>query len=230
MLIGLHSKVPAFVPVVRIVLKGLLAVTAFVVAIAVVCFCWFYFYSGDLPHFSELANLTPDSAATVSDQCSANAIRVLPSASLGNNLRNALRAAEGQNDETLAFQVTRKLFCNSGITMGKRHLLEYKASVQIRRRFTPEQLVTVYLNQADFGNDLVGAENASLHYYGKHAADLDIPQAAMIAGLMKSPTMYSPERHPDRAKGRRDFVIQGMLRSGTITAEQAEAAEQSAVW
>ena len=190
----------------RIVLKALLAVAAFVVAIAVVCLCWFYFYSGDLPHFSELANLTPDSAATVSDKCSANAIRVLPSASLGNNLRNALRAAEGQNYETLAFQVSRKLFCNSGIAQGKRHLLEYKASAQMRRRFNYEQLVTIYLNQADFAKDVIGAENASLHYYGKHAADLDIPQAAMIAGLLKSPTMYSPERHPDRAKERRDFV------------------------
>lgn len=112
-----------------------------------------------------------------------------------------------------------------------RHLLEYKASVQIRRRFTPEheQLVTISLNQADFVKDLVGAENASLHYYGKHAFDLDIAQAALIAGLLKSPMMYSPERHPERAKERRDFVIQGMLRNGTVTAEQSEAAEQCAV-
>ena len=214
---------------VRIVLKALLAVAAFAVATASVCLCWFYFYSGDLPYFSELANFAPDSAATASDHCSATSIRVLPPALLGKNLLNALRAAEGQNDEILAFQVSRKLFCNSGTRMLKRHLLEYKASVQMRRRFTPEQLVTIYLNQADFGKDLVGAENASLHYYGKHASDLDIGQAAMIAGLLKSPMMYSPERHPERAKERRDFVIQGMLTNGTITAEQAEAAEQSTV-
>lgn len=213
----------------RIVFKASLAVAAFAVAIASVCLCWFYSYSSDLPYFAELANLAPDSATTVSDQCSATPIRVVPSASVGNNLRNALRAAEGQNDEILALQVSRKLFCNSGIRMLKRHLLEYKASVQMRRRFTPEQLVTIYLNQADFGKDLVGAENASLHYYGKHASDLDIAQAAMIAGLLKSPMMYSPERHPERAKERRDFVIQGMLKNGTIAAEQAEAAEQSAV-
>ena len=176
-----------------------------------------------------MANLAPDSAATVSDQCSATPIQVLPSASLGKNLRNVLRAAEGRNDEILAFQVSRKLFCDSGIRMLKRHLLEYKASVQMRRRFTPEQLVTIYLNQADFGKDLVGAENASLHYYGKHASELDVGQAAMIAGLLKSSMMYSPERHPEGAKERRDFVIQGMLRNSTITVEQAEAAEQSAV-
>ena len=113
--------------------------------------------------------------------------------------------------------------------MLKRHLLEYKAAVQMRRRFTTEQLVTIYLNQAPFGQDLVGAESASLHYYGKHASDLDIAQAAMIAGLLKSPTLYSPERHPERAKDRRNSVIQRMLGSGTITAEQADAGQQSPV-
>ena len=92
--------------------------------------------------------------------------------------------------------------------MLKRHLLEYKAAVQMRRRFTPEHLATICLNQASFGQDLVGAESASLHYYGKHASDLNVARAAMIAGLLKSPTRYSPERHPERAKERRDFVIQ----------------------
>ena len=213
----------------RIALKALLALAAFAVVVVLVCLCWFYFYSGDLPYFAELAQLAPDSDATVSDHCSGTPIRVIPSASVGKNLRNALRAAEDQSDEILAFQVSRKLFCNSGIRTGMRHLLEYKASVQIRRRFTPEQLVTIYLNQADFGEDFVGAENASLHFYGRHASDLDIPQAAMIAGLLKSPNVYSPERHPERAKERRDHVIQGMLGSGTISAEQAATAEQSAV-
>ena len=213
----------------RIVLKALLAVAAFAVVIASVCLYWFYFYSGDLPYFAELTNLAPNSAAIVSDRCSGAPIGVIPSALVGNNLRNALRAAEGQNDAILAVQVSRRLFCNSELRMLWRHLLEYKASVQIRRRFTPEQLVTIYLNQADFGKDLIGAESASLHYYGKHAFDLDVAQAAMIAGLLKSPMMYSPEFHPERAKERRDFVIEGMLRNGTVTAEQAEAAEQGAV-
>jgi penicillin-binding protein 1A len=213
--------------VVRIVLRALLAVAVFAVLVASVCFCWFYFYSGDIPHFSELTELAPDSVATARDRCSGSPIQVIPSASVGKNLRNALRAAEGLNDEILALQVSRNLFCNSPMRMLKRHLLEYKAAVQMRRRFTPEQLVTIYLNQAPFGQGLVGAENASMHFYGKHASDLDIAQAAMIAGLLKSPTMYSPERHPDHAKERRDLVIQGMLRSGTITTEQAEAAEQS---
>jgi membrane carboxypeptidase/penicillin-binding protein len=177
----------------------------------------------------KLSQLAPDSDTTILDHCSSTPIRVISSASLGKNLGNALRAAEGSNDEILAFQVSRKLFCNSAIRTGQRHLLEYKAAVQIRRKFTPEQLVTIYLNQADFGEYLVGAENASLHFYGKHASDLEIQQAAMVAGLLKSPNLYSPERNPERAKERRDYVIQGMLRRGSISADQAATAEQSAV-
>ena len=136
--------------VVRIVLRALLAVAVFAVLITSLCFCWFYFYSGDIPHFSELAELAPDSAETVPDRCSGTPIQVIPSAAVGKNLRNALRAAEGLNDEILALQVSRNLFCNSQMRMLKRQLLEYKAAVQMRRRFTPKHLVTIYLNQAPF--------------------------------------------------------------------------------
>jgi hypothetical protein len=108
--------------VVRIVLRALLAVSVFAVLIASVCFCWFYFYSGDIPHFSELAELAPESAATVPDRCSGAPIQVIPSASVGKNLRNALHAAEGLNDEILALQVSRNLFCNSQMRMLKRAL------------------------------------------------------------------------------------------------------------
>lgn len=89
--------------------------------------------------------------------------------------------------------------------------------------------MTIYLNRAYFARELIGAENASLHYYGKHAAELDLAQAALIAGLIKSPTIYSPEHHPDRAKQRRDLVIQAMLKNGVITAEQAQDAEQNTI-
>ena len=213
----------------RIVLKALLAVTAFAVVVVSVCLCWFYFYSGDLPNFSMLAKFAPDSPATVGYQCSNSPVQVIPSTFVSNNLRNAARAAEGKNDEVFARQISFDLFCDSQSRMLRRHVLEYKASVQLRRRFTPDQLLTIYLNRAHFGNDLIGVESASLHYFGKHASDLDIPQAALIAGLIMRPSRDSPERHPDRAKERRDEVIGEMLRNGVITGEQAAAAQQSAI-
>ena len=201
--------------------------TSSVVVVLTACVFWVYFYSGDLPNFAAVAKFAPESPTAVPSQCFSSPVQVIPFAMVGKNLQNATRAAEGNNDDVLARQISFDLFCNSQSKMLKRHLLEYKALVQIRRRFTPEQLLTIYLNRAYFGNDLVGVESASLHYYGKRASELDVPQAALIAGLIKAPSIYSPERHPDRAKERRDVVIQGMLRNGTITAEQAQAAEQT---
>src|ERR1700730_8709520 len=210
----------------KIAFKAML-VTA--IALLGLSLSWFYFYSGDLPDFAAVANFAPDSTTTVPDTCSPSAIRVIPFAALGKDLQGATRAAEGDSEEVLAFQISRGLFCDSRMKQLERHLLEYKASVQLRRKFTFEQLLTIYLNRAYFGNDLVGVESASLHYYGKHASELDIPQAALIAGLIKAPAMYSPEFHPDWAKMRRDAVIAVMLKRGTITTEQAGSAVQAAV-
>jgi penicillin-binding protein 1A len=213
----------------KIAFKAMLVMALLAISLLGLSLSWFYFYSGDLPDFAAVANFAPDSTTTVPDRCSTRAIRVIPFAALGKDLQSATRAAEGDSEEVLAFQISRGLFCDSRMKQLERHLLEYKASVQLRRKFTFEQLLTIYLNRAYFGNDLVGVENASLHYYGKHASELDIPQAALIAGLIKAPSMYSPELHPDRAKIRRDAVIDVMLKRGTITTEQAGAALQAAV-
>jgi membrane peptidoglycan carboxypeptidase len=213
----------------KIAFKAILVMAIIVTSLLGVSLSWFYFYAGDLPDFATVANFAPDSTTTVPDRCSKSAIRVIPFAALGKDLQSATRAAEGDSEEVLAFQISRGLFCDSRLKQLELHLLEYKASVQLRRKFTFEQLLTIYLNRAYFGNDLVGVENASLHYYGKQASELDIPQAALIAVLIKAPAMYSPELHPDRAKMRRDAVIAVMLENGTITSEQARAAVQAAV-
>lgn len=213
----------------KIAFKATLAIAVLVILVVALGLSWFYFYSRNLPGFAEVANFAPDSTATVADKCSTNAIRVIPYDSFGKYLRSATLAAEGDSADVFALQISGGLFCGSRMRELERHLLEYKASVQLRRKFTFDQLLTIYLNQAYFGHDLVGVENASLYYYGKHASELDIPQAALVAGLIKAPAIYSPERHPDRAKMRRDEVVAAMLARGSVTSEQARAAVQAAV-
>jgi penicillin-binding protein 1A len=213
----------------KIAFKATLAIAVLAVLVVALSLSWFYFYSRDLLGFAELGNFAPESAATLADKCYTSTIRVIPYDSFGKDLRNAILAAEGDSTEVLALRISRGFLCGSRTKELERNLLEYKASVQLRRRFTFEQLLAIYLNRAYFGHDLVGVENASLHYYGKHASELDIPEAALVAGLMKAPEMYSPERHPDRAKMRRDEVVAAMLRRGTVTSEQAKAAMRAAV-
>ena len=162
------------------------------------------------------------------DECSATTISVVPYSRIGKNLENATRAAEG-GDRILALQIARGMFCQHQSKMLQRTILEYKASIQLQRRFTSEQLLAIYLNRAFFGGTLVGAESASRHYYGRRISELDIGQAAMIAGLLKAPRMYSPDLHPDRARARRDAVIALMINKGAITPAQGEAAIETDV-
>jgi hypothetical protein len=178
--------------------------------------CWFYFYSGDLPNFAALTKFAPDSTATAFDECSSSPVQVISSASVGKNLENAVRAAEDENDASFALQISRRMFCNSRMTMLKRHLLEYKAAVQLRRRFTLEQVLTIYLNREHFGNNLIGAESASLPYYGKHASDdgrTDKRSDHLLARTSSQPSERAEESgHSDNAQERQNYGARG--RSG----------------
>jgi len=208
----------------RIVLgTALVLLTVVVIGIG-----WFFLYSKDIPNFDSLARFAPTIPATEVIDCPAGSVSVLPYSLIGQNVLKAARAAEG-DDQSVGLQIARGMLCNQQGRMLKRHFLEYKALVQVRRSFSSEQLMTIYLNKAHFGDGGTGIENAAEHYYGKRSSELDVAQAAMIAGLLKAPRMYSPDLHPDRAKTRRDAVLTVMLSRGSITPTEAEAAMQSPV-
>ena len=189
-------------------------------------FGWFYFYSADIPNISRVDAFASATATTASDGCQALTISVIPEGAMGKNIRDATRAVEG-SDRVLAMQIARGLFCNYQGRMLWRDVLEYKASIQLRHKFTPEELLTIYLNKGYFGDGLVGVDAASRHFYGKRPLELDLSQGAMVAGLLKAPRQYSPEFHPDKARTRRDAVIASMLNQEMITTVQAQAAMQS---
>lgn len=207
----------------KVVTRVLFGIVALAVVAAASGSIWFYIYSADIPGIGSIGSFAPSETTTLYDECSSNSIYAIPFKAIGNNVVNAVRTAEG-GERTLAFQISRSLFCNHHGKMLRRHLREYKASVQLRRRFTEPQLLTIYLNRAYFGNGLVGIENASQHFYQKHPADLNVSEAAMMAGLIKGPQVYSPSLHPDRAKTRRDAIIAAMLKHGAITESDAAAA------
>jgi membrane carboxypeptidase/penicillin-binding protein len=213
---------------VRILFRAMLGLALLCVLTVAAGSCWLYLYSGDIPNFAALDTFAPASPVTAAYACSPTTISAIPYGGLGQNLRNATRAAEG-NDRALAWQIARRTVCDHRGKMLKRHLLEYKTFVLLRHRFSSEQLLAMYLNTAHFGDGLVGVESASRRYYGRSSSELDISQAAMIAGLLKAPGMYSPENHPDGARARRDAVITAMVKEDTITLVQGQAAMQSSV-
>jgi penicillin-binding protein 1A len=129
-----------------------------------------------------------------------------------------------QGASTLTMQLARNLFLSSERRLGRK-IQEVFLSIQIERSFTKQQIFTLYANQIYLGHGMYGFEAASEFYFSKHAKDLTLSEAALLAGLPKGPVGYSPLLNPERAFRRRNTVINAMLEDGAITASQANAAK-----
>ena len=128
-----------------------------------------------------------------------------------------------QGGSTLTMQLARNLFLSSERSFGRK-LQEIFLTIQIERRFTKQQIFTLYCNQIYLGHGIYGFEAGSEYYFSKHARDLTLPEAALLAALPKGPEAYSPLRSPERALRRRNLVIAEMLHDGRINQRQADDA------
>ncbi len=134
--------------------------------------------------------------------------------------RDLLSAGKMQGASTLTMQLARNLFLSPDRSW-HRKIQEAMLAIQIERRFTKPQIFTLYANQIYLGHGVYGFEAASQFYFSKPANQLTLDEAALLAGLPKSPSYYSPINHPDHAIKRRNLVINAMLEDGKITAGPA---------
>ncbi len=128
-----------------------------------------------------------------------------------------------QGASTLTMQLARNLFLSPDRSF-HRKIQEALLAVQIERRFTKAQIFTLYANQIYLGHGAYGFEAASEYYFSKPARQLRLEEAALLAGLPKSPSYYSPINHPDHALKRRNLVINSMLEDGKMTTQRADEA------
>ncbi len=131
-----------------------------------------------------------------------------------------------QGASTLTMQLARNLFLNSDRT-AKRKIQEAYLAIQIERAFTKQQIFTLYGNQIYLGSGMYGFEAASEYYFSKHAKELTLTEAALLAGLPKGPVAFSPILNPDRALKRRNLVLSEMESDGVITHAQANEARSA---
>jgi len=129
-----------------------------------------------------------------------------------------------QGASTLTMQLARNLFLSPQKTFSRK-LQEIFLTIQIERRFTKEQIFTLYANQIYLGHGRYGFEAGSEFYFSKHAKDLTLDEAALLAALPKGPEYYSPLRNPDRALKRRNLVLSEMESDHKITAQEAAMAK-----
>jgi 1A family penicillin-binding protein len=128
-----------------------------------------------------------------------------------------------QGGSTITQQLARLSFLTPDKTI-RRKLQEIVLATRLERTFTKNQILELYLNKAYFGDGLYGVEAASLGYFGKHAADLNVAEAALIAGLVKSPSTYAPTLNAARSIGRRNVVLGAMRESRAINEPTFRAA------
>jgi penicillin-binding protein 1A len=131
-----------------------------------------------------------------------------------------------QGASTLTMQLARNLFLSSERT-STRKIQEAYLAIQIERAFTKEQIFTLYGNQIYLGSGMYGFEAASEYYFSKHAKDLNLDEAALLAGLPKGPVAFSPLIYPDKALRRRNLVISEMEADRAISRQQAEQARNA---
>jgi penicillin-binding protein 1A len=133
-----------------------------------------------------------------------------------------------QGASTLTMQLARNLFLSPDRSF-QRKMQEALLAIQIERRFTKPQIFTLYANQIYLGHGVYGFEAASEFYFSKPAKQLTLDEAALLAGLPKSPFFYSPIIHPDHALRRRNLVINNMLEDGKIKAQEANEARSQPI-
>lgn len=122
-----------------------------------------------------------------------------------------------------ASTVTQQLARNYFLTLEKswvRKIREAILAVQIEKAYTKDEILYFYLNQIYYGHGCYGVEATSRFFFGKHANELSLPEAALIAGLPQNPGGYSPYYHPEQAKLRRNTVLLMMADAGFITEEE----------
>ncbi len=141
------------------------------------------------------------------------------------NLRSA-RVVEGGS--TITQQLAKNSATGSARTI-ERKLAEASIAWQLERQLTKEEILERYLNSVYLGNGAYGVEAAAREYFGLPARDLDLPQAALLAGMLRSPARYDPRRHPRVAQRRRNVVLGLMRAQDRISAADETAARRAPV-
>jgi penicillin-binding protein 1A len=129
-----------------------------------------------------------------------------------------------EGGSTLTQQLAKNLFLSKEQTL-KRKFNEWALALQIERYYTKNQIMELYANHIFLGANAYGVEAGAETYFGKQAKDLTLGEAALLAGVPKAPTDYSPLNNPGRAKERRDLVLDLMAKNGFATQADVDVAK-----
>ena len=138
-------------------------------------------------------------------------------------VKNLREGGYAEGASTITQQLAKTLFLTPRKTM-LRKLREAILAFQLEHRYTKNEILTFYLNQVYFGSSAYGAAAAALTYYNKPIEELNLAQCALLAGILKAPSRYSPLNHPELALERRNLVLSQMLATRAIDTQPYQQA------
>ena len=141
------------------------------------------------------------------------------------SFRNASAGSVVEGGSTITQQLAKNLFLSPKRTI-TRKLEEVIYAIWLEQRFSKDEILELYLNRVYFGGGTYGIEAASRRYFGKSSRYVTLSQAALLAGLLKAPSRYSPARSVKAASDRTDEVLENMVQAGFLSPEQARIASQ----
>lgn len=137
-----------------------------------------------------------------------------------------LRQENAGGGSTITQQLAKLLYTEvSGSTLGRitQKPIEWVIAVQLERLFTKEEIISLYLNKYDFGNNAVGIKSAANVYFGKSPSRLSVEECATLVGMCKNSSLYNPRRRNEKTRERRNVVLLQMEKAGYLTAEEKDS-------
>jgi penicillin-binding protein 1A len=173
--------------------------------------------------YEEIPQVMKNAILAVEDARFYDHVGIDPIRILGAVWKN-LTTEKVEGGSTLTQQLAKNLFLSREQTV-KRKVNEWALALQIERYYTKNQIMELYANHIFLGANAYGVEAGAETYFGKQAKDLNLGEAALLAGVPKAPSEYSPTANPVRAKERRDLVLDLMARHGFATQAEVDAAK-----
>ncbi len=178
-------------------------------------------FFGDAARISDLPDYVPNAVIAIEDHRFRSHYGVDPLGLVRAITRNVLAGHMVQGGSTLTQQLAKNLFLTPEKTI-TRKAQEAVLAIWLESKFTKDEILQLYLNRVFFAPNASGIEQAAHVFFNKPAAELSIMEAATLAGMLKAPTTYNPNNHPEASAARASLVLNAMVRENFISAEDGQ--------
>jgi penicillin-binding protein 1A len=181
---------------------------------------------GETIRIEQLPDHVPNAVIAIEDRRFRSHFGVDPVGLVRAVAKNLAAGRTVEGGSTLTQQLAKNMFLTPERSL-KRKVQEVVLAVWLETEYSKDEILEMYLNRVYFGAGAYGIEAAARRYFDREAAELTLPQAAMLAGLLPAPSRYAPNKNPEAARRRAELVLAAMREEGFITSEDMTAAREA---